>query len=64
MIQRREDGGQENDFTNHNTPVVTWNLLHLARMIEDTGGFSAHGNQRSDWDVGCRCDFPNPEHRY
>ena len=23
----------------------------------------AHGNQRSEWDAGCRFDFPNPEHR-
>jgi hypothetical protein len=23
----------------------------------------AHGNQRSEWDAGCRSDYPNPEHR-
>jgi hypothetical protein len=23
----------------------------------------AHGNQRAEWDAGCRFDFPNPEHR-
>jgi len=23
----------------------------------------AHGNQRSEWDAGCRFDYPNPEHR-
>ncbi len=56
-------GGPENDFTNRNTTFMTWNLLHLARMIKDAGGFPAHGNQRSDWDAGCRFDFPNPEHR-
>jgi hypothetical protein len=39
------------------------NLLHLARMLKDVGGVPAHGNQRSEWDAGCRFDFPNPEHR-
>ena len=56
-------GGPENDFTNRNTTFMTWNLLHMARMIKDASGFPAHGNQRSDWDAGCRFDFPNPEHR-
>jgi len=56
-------GGPENDFTNRNTTFMTWNLLHMARMIVDAGGFPAHGNQRADWDAGCRFDFPNPEHR-
>ncbi len=56
-------GGPENDFTNRNTTFMTWNLLHLARLIKDAGGIPAHGNQRSAWDAGCRADFPNPEHR-
>src|SRR5882724_2184556 len=56
-------GGPDNDFTNRNATFMTWNLLHLARMITDAGGIPAHGNQRSEWDAGCRFDFPNPEHR-
>ncbi|HEX6298886.1 MAG TPA: flavodoxin family protein [Acidimicrobiia bacterium] len=56
-------GGPENDFTNRNTTFMTWNLLHLARMLKDAGGVPAHGNQRSKWDAGCRFDFPNPEYR-
>ncbi len=56
-------GGPENDFTNRNTTFMTWNLLHMARMIKDAGGIPAHGNQRSEWDAGCRFDFPNPEYR-
>jgi multimeric flavodoxin WrbA len=56
-------GGPENDFTNRNTTFMTWNLLHLARLLKDAGGIAAHGNQRSEWDAGCRRDFPNPEHR-
>jgi multimeric flavodoxin WrbA len=56
-------GGPENDFTNRNTTFMTWNLLHLARMLKDEGGMPAHGNQRSKWDAGCRFDFPNPDYR-
>ena len=56
-------GGPENDFTNRNLTFMTWNLLHLARMLKDAGGIPAHGNQRSQWDAGCRFDFENPEHR-
>jgi multimeric flavodoxin WrbA len=58
-----DSGGPENDFTNRNTTFMTWNLLHLARMIADAGGIPAHGNQRSEWDAGARFDFENPEHR-
>lgn len=56
-------GGPENDFTNRNTTFMTWNLMHLAQMIKGAGGIPAYGNQRSEWDAGCRFDFPNPEHR-
>jgi multimeric flavodoxin WrbA len=56
-------GGPENDFTNRNTTFMTWNLMHLARMIKDAGGIPAHGNQRSEWDAGCRFDYSNPAYR-
>ena len=56
-------GGPENDFTNRNTTFMTWNLMHMARMIKDAGGIPAHGNQRSKWDSGCRFDFVNPAYR-
>ena len=56
-------GGPENDFTNRNTTFMTWNLMHLARMLKDAGGIPAQGNQRSAWDAGSRFDFENPEYR-
>ena len=58
-----DSGGPENDFTNRNTTFMTWNLMHMAKMIKDQGGIPAHGNQRSKWDAGCRFDHPNPEYR-
>ena len=37
--------------------------MHLARMLKDAGGIPAYGNQRSEWDAGCRPTSANPEHR-
>jgi multimeric flavodoxin WrbA len=59
-----DDGaGLDNDFTNRNTTFMSWNLMHMARMLKDRGGIPAHGNQRSEWDAGCAPDQHNPEHR-
>jgi hypothetical protein len=56
-------GGPESDFTNRNTTFMTWNLLHPARIVKEAGGIPAHGNQRSEWEAGCRFDFDNPDYR-
>lgn len=54
--------GLDNDFTNRNTTFMTWNLLHMARLLKDAGGFPLGGNQRKEWDAGNHFDF-NPEYR-
>lgn len=56
-------GGPENEFTNRNTTFMTWNLMHMAKMLKDTDGIPAYGNQRTKWDEGDRFDNPNPEYR-
>jgi multimeric flavodoxin WrbA len=56
-------GGPENEFTTRSTTFMTWNLLHMARMLGDEGGIPAHGNQRSLWEAGSRFGAPNPEYR-
>jgi multimeric flavodoxin WrbA len=61
-----EDGaraGLENDFTKKNTTFMTWNLLHLARMLKDAGGIPVYGNQQRAWNEGSRFGFANPEYR-
>lgn len=45
----KDSGGPEKEFTNRNTTFMTWNLMHMARMLKDLGGIPAHGNQRSLW---------------
>lgn len=63
MIQRGALKWLQETRINRNTTFMTWNLMHLARMLKDAGGIPAHGNQRSKWDAGCRFDHPNPEYR-
>jgi hypothetical protein len=55
--------GLDNDFTQRNTTFMTWNLLHLARMLKDAGGIPNYGNQPGAWKAGQRFDHPNPEYR-
>jgi multimeric flavodoxin WrbA len=56
-------GGPENDFTNRNTTFMTWNIMHLAKLLKKNGGIPAYGNQRNKWDKGSRFGFENPEYR-
>jgi multimeric flavodoxin WrbA len=37
-------GGPENEFTTSTLTAMSWNLLHLARMLKDAGGIPAVGN--------------------
>jgi multimeric flavodoxin WrbA len=55
-------GGPQNAWTLRNTVFMTWNLLHLARMLADSGGVPAVGNRIADWDLSNPAN-PNPEYR-
>lgn len=37
-------GGPENEFTTRTLTTMTWNLLHVARLLRDAGGIPAVGN--------------------
>ena len=41
---------------------MTWNMLHLARMLKDAGGIPAYGNSTYDWNLE-QSEHPNPEYR-
>lgn len=56
-------GGPENDFTNRHITFMTWNTLHFARMLKDSGGVPAYGNMASEWKDGNKFGFSNPEYR-
>ncbi|MDR9418059.1 flavodoxin family protein [Gracilimonas sp.] len=55
--------GFDNEFTKRNTTFMTYNLLHLANMLKENGGYPSYGNSRQDWDDGTRWNFENPEYR-
>lgn len=55
--------GYRSNFTNRNTTFMTYNLLHLAKMLKDNGGYPSYGNSRTAWDDGTRWNFENPEYR-
>lgn len=55
--------GLDNDFTNRNVTFMTWNLMHLAKMLKKAGGVPAYGNQSDVWEGGARFGFQNPEYR-
>lgn len=59
----KESNAEDNDFTNRNTTFLTYNLLHLAKMLKEQDGYPAYGNSREDWDKGKRWNFENPEYR-
>jgi multimeric flavodoxin WrbA len=52
--------GFANDFTSRNTTFMTWNLLHLARMLKDAGGIPGWGNQLGRWQAGERFGWRTP----
>lgn len=56
-------GGPENEFTNRNTTFMTWNLMHLARMLKDAGGIPAFGNLPEAWEKAPHVGDENPEYR-
>lgn len=55
--------GFDSEFTNKNTTFMTYNLLHLAKILKSNGGYPAYGNSRKEWDDGTRWNFENPEYR-
>jgi len=41
--------GYDSEFTNKNATIMTWNLMHTARMLKDQGGFPVGGNVAATW---------------
>lgn len=56
-------GGPESDFTNRNVTFMTYNLLHVAKLLKDNGGIPAQGNLPDAWKKGERWGYENPEYR-
>ncbi|MEX0719244.1 MAG: flavodoxin family protein [Balneolaceae bacterium] len=54
-----EGGGKDSDFTQSTTTFMTWNLMHMAKLLKANGGFPAYGNQPEKWKEGKNFDHPN-----
>jgi len=55
--------GFDTDFTRRYTTIMTWNAMHLAKMLKIAGGYRTEGNDRRAFVAGCRFDYENPEYR-
>lgn len=49
--------GIDNDFTQRNTTIMTWNCMHLANSLKSNDGYDAYGNDRNAWSTGERFGF-------
>lgn len=56
-------GCPDNAFTQRNTRIMTWNLMHLAAMLKRAGGLPTEGNQREEASRGEHRTHPNREYR-
>ncbi len=56
-------GGPESDFTNRNITFMTYNLMHIAKLLKQAGGMPAYGNQATAWKKGEHFGYENPEYR-
>ncbi len=52
---------ENSNFTNKNTTFMTYNLMHLAKMLKENAGYPNYGNNRKAWDKGERWEFEKPE---
>jgi len=55
--------GFDNDFTNRNTTFMSWNLMHMAKMLKANNGIPSIGNTTDDWEHVTNAKHQNPEYR-
>ena len=53
--------GYDSDFTNMNATIMSWNLMHTARMLKDRGGFPVGGNAADSWQNDTNAADQNPD---
>ena len=53
--------GYDSEFTNKNTTIMTWNLMHTAKMLKDQGGFPVGGNVAETWRESTNAEDQDPD---
>jgi multimeric flavodoxin WrbA len=54
--------GYDNDFTNRNATFMTWNLMHMAKLLKNNGGIDSTGTTTKDWMHVTNAKSQNPEY--
>lgn len=44
-----DPAGFDNEFTNRNITFMSWNLMHMARLLKENDGLPDKGNTEADW---------------
>ena len=55
---REVPGGFDNEFTNRNTPIMGFDLMHIAALQRDANGFPTLGNKVDRFDADNRFGDP------
>ena len=53
--------GYDSDFTNKNTTIMSWNLMHTAKMLKEQGGFPVGGNVADTWREFTNAEDQDPD---
>ena len=53
--------GYDNDFTNRNATFMAWNLMHMPKMLRDSGGLPPIGNLPESWQQFTNAKDQDPE---
>jgi len=53
--------GYDSEFTNKNATIMSWNLMHTAKMLKDLGGFPVGGNVAEKWRDGTNAADQDPD---
>ncbi|WP_339881397.1 flavodoxin family protein [uncultured Algoriphagus sp.] len=49
--------GFDSEFTHRNVTFMVYNLLHVANILRELGGFPSYGNSVGQWEAGERWEF-------
>lgn len=52
--------GFDNDFTQRNATIMSWNLMHTADLLRRSGGLPSYGNDRRAMEQGATFGYGEP----
>jgi len=58
---RKAPVGYDSEFTNRNATTMAWNVMHMAQMLRERGGFPVGGNVAKTWREGSNAADQDPD---